>query len=230
MIINFFGKMGRGKTLSSVITAIRLFKKHRNLKTLIANFKIDAERLRVIIGRNIEVLNTFGFFPLGRVNNAVVIYDDILRYRQYVKNIMSVIVNASRKSNLHIITTFQYFFSGQTLQLRLMGTNISPFFYNGLLFGQRALRFKYPKIEFSRPFILCRRPKPYMSLYNTYEIVKYLTKIDILKESLKFCKTNEDKKEVICAIFGEKVYYKILRKMNLSELNQENVGELIKFV
>lgn len=92
------GTMGRGKTLFATSIAKKYSIEYPENK-IYANYKLKLPNF---------VYSPFFFFPLSKIKNSLIIGDD-MKALETLNRFTSIVANTSRKLNLEIILTAQYY-------------------------------------------------------------------------------------------------------------------------
>lgn len=92
------GTMGRGKTLFATNMAKEYSERNPNNK-IYANYKLKLPNF---------VYTPFFFFPLSKISDSLIIGDD-MKALETLKRFVSIVANTSRKLNLDIILTAQFY-------------------------------------------------------------------------------------------------------------------------
>ena len=98
MLMDFIGKMGTGKTLGATLYAFEFAKQNPKAK-IYANYKIKLKN---------AIYTPFMFLPFSKLSNCLIICDDFHTLRN-LQSFIGVIVNLSRKKDISIIITAQYY-------------------------------------------------------------------------------------------------------------------------
>ena len=208
MILNLFGTMGSGKTLLATLLALDYLESFPNNK-IYANYHLNPE-----IFKNFTY-NSLMLFDYESLENCLLILDDIYAIKN--KAFIGVIVNLSRKNNIHVIITAQYYTMVDKL-IRSMSIVMYPeinrekdymfvsFLNPNQLTGQ--IRQKFYVKNLSRFFT--------KELYDTNEKVEFQLKSDIYREILKVS-TNMRMLEINCQLAfsnksDRKEAFKVLRE------------------
>ncbi len=173
--------MGKGKTMFATIYAIEYSKKYPNHK-IYANYRLNLEN---------AVYSPCMFLPFRRLKNCLIIFDDIYSSRN-LETLIGVIVNLSRKSNIEIIITAQYYTMIPKL-IRTLGQNIIVEFDKNEKKLNMALEYslsndqkKYRLYTVNNPIEIIK------DIYDTNEIVDFATPSKIFEEIKKFSENAED--------------------------------------
>lgn len=195
------GLMGKGKTLFAVNCA-KSFIENNKSNIVYANFKINMERC---------VFSPFMFFRLADLENCLIIIDDIYALPNLV-NVIQVIVNMSRKKNIFVIITGQYY-AMLSKMLRSLLCNVKLqlnddkskmycilYFYDD---NNKIIKFEY---------IINHPIENVQNLYNTNEVVKIPLEEDIIREICRFSNDDKDIKTNISLYTKDKRKQKAMYK------------------
>lgn len=170
--------MGGGKTLFATLYALLFSQKRKNSK-IFANFRLKLENFRYI---------PYLFMPFSELENGLLIVDDIYGATN-AKQFITVIVNYSRKINLHIILTAQYYTMIPPLIRTVSNYIVSVKFIqiNGV-----DLLIAQPDKPNSSKIITLNPIKKVGKIYDTTEIVPIITEKQIRREILNNSPTKDD--------------------------------------
>lgn len=97
-IINVIAPMGGGKTLFATAYAVEYSKKYPN-RPIYANYNIKLKNV---------VYTPLLFLPISQISECLIIADDIYASKN-LDTLIGIIVNISRKSDIEVIITCQYY-------------------------------------------------------------------------------------------------------------------------
>lgn len=184
MIMNVIAPMGSGKTLFATLYAIEYDRKNPENR-IYANYSL----------KNIKnfVFTQFGFLPFSELENAIIIYDDILSIKQQISGLAQIIANASRKKNLDIIITAQYY-TMIPKSIRELSVNFLVQYdkKRDILFvGKERIDEQRKEVVYDKYYVrnAVKQSKDY---YDTREVVSFASEKDIAREILKYSKTDDD--------------------------------------
>lgn len=196
--------MGSGKTLFSTLYALEYSRKNPNNK-IYANYSI----------KNIQnfIYSKFGFLPFSELNDCLIILDDFLAVKQNLQGYLQIIANSSRKNDIDIILTAQYY-TFIPPSIRILSKSIAVRYFKNcdtlLVHVERepqSLKFDSYKIG--------NAVKLAQDHYDTREIVSFATESDYIAEILKISKNREDiERNVALFTQSEEKRKKILQKID----------------
>jgi len=190
MLHSITSQMGKGKTLLMSLYALEYSKQYKN-NMIYANYSLDLKNF---------IYTPYLFLPFSKLQNCLLLIDDIYAL-QNLSSFVSVVVNMSRKMDIHILVSAQR----RTMIIPLIRSlgNMYEVEYDKELDilvvkeYQDSINFEEKDIRF---FGIKNAVKTVKDIYNTNEIVKFATKTAIKKEILKYSKNKEDL-ELNVAIF-----------------------------
>ncbi len=187
--------MGAGKTLLASLAALKYSKDTNN--PIFSNYKLNLPN---------ATYTPYGFMPFGKFKNCLIVFDDIATVMNTLSGFASLVVNASRKNNVNVIFTGQYY-TQLPKYLRSLSLLVQP---------------RYNKKNDELLYIVSKQPIPDAQqiddpslyhihgirnavatakahkLYDTYQIVEPTNIIRIREEILKFSTDYEDMKANVC--------------------------------
>lgn len=185
MIYSVISPMGGGKTLFSTLYAKEYKRKNPNNK-IYANYNI------------LELKDfhytPYGFLPFSELHDCLIIIDDIYALINQINGLLQIIVNYSRKQDIDIILTAQYY----------------TFIPKSIRTLSRLVIVRYDKdsdileIQIENPektingitkydiYFVRNAVEEAKKHYNTKEIVKFASENAIIEEIKKNSKTRED--------------------------------------
>lgn len=171
------------------IYALQYSKTYKNNK-IYANYNLNLDNF---------IYTPYMFLPFSQLNDCLILIDDIYALSQ-LNSFIAVIVNMSRKNDIHILCSAQR----ETMiipLIRKLGKmyNVEYERELDLLLIEEYEDDFYNKSK-SNYFFVKNAVKTVENIYNTKEVVKFSTKTQIKKEILKYSKTREDL-ELNVAIF-----------------------------
>ncbi len=200
MIYSVINEMGKGKTLFSTIYAMDYADLKPNQK-IYANYTLNLSS---------AVFTPYMFLPFNQLKNCAIICDDFYALKS-AKNLVSVIVNMSRKMDIDIILTCQYY------------TMIEPIIRSLSIITQVDYKKESDTLYItflSSDMKVCKGKfkvrnavEKAKNIYNTNEIVKPQTPTNIQKEILKWSNDLEELEQNINLYYNSKVEQQKLLKL-----------------
>ena len=208
MLLYALGTMGTGKTLFATNYAVDYQKRNPN-NNIFANYNLKLKNFH---------FTPFMFLPFTKLNNCLLICDDFYAL-QNLQAFTSIICNLSRKMNLDIILTAQYY------------TMIPP---KIRMLSNYEIRTKYIKSKdilliaaktldgLIKPRMVKNAVKRAKNVYNTNEIVKMPSERVIIGE-IERVSTNLDDLEFNLQLFSNnmrtrnRIQKEILERKNFNE-------------
>jgi len=181
MLMYVLGIMGCGKTLFTTGFALDFSKKNPNEK-IYSNYKLNKSIIKNAI------YTPFMFLPFTELQNSLLICDDFDSLAN-LKAFTSVIGSMSRKLNLTIILTAQYY-TMIPKKLREMSNYEVRTQYNKEI-DELTIVFLEPNNNV-KVKVIKNAVKKLKGLYNTSEIVPIPLKRIIISEIVKISKTIDD--------------------------------------
>jgi len=184
------GSMGSGKTLYATLKAIDYNERFPNNK-IYANYKIKNIK-------NFEY-TPFCFIPYYSIENCLFIIDDVYSV-QNLNGLTAVIVNLSRKKNIEVVITCQYYTQVPKKIRDVSDFLIKPVYIKNsdtLLVNYIGYNFSYQRIVINA----VERAKKY---YDTNEVVNFLTDSRLEQEILKYSNTLDELEINLTLVEGDK--------------------------
>lgn len=224
-IQEIYGTMGSGKTLFATICAVMYAKENPDSK-IYANYKI----------KNLDnfIYNPFLYIPFSELNNAILIIDDIYALKN-LKGLTQVIVNISRKKQIYVLMTAQYYTmipkqirTVSNVEFRPLYDKVNDILYiRGITKQGEILDYRFNNAV--------SKTKDY---FDTSEIVMFPDKRDIALEIIKFSNNIDDLRKNINlysqAISRRKKMKKVLLNLNKNDLQEKkgikNIEKKLKMV
>lgn len=178
--------MGGGKTLFATLYAKEYSKLYPNAK-IYANYHLKLSNV---------VFTQFGFLPfseLEKEERALIILDDFLAIKNQTSGIMQIIANSSRKLNLDIILTCQYY-TMIPKSIRELSQIVEVWYskrYDILYVAFQKINDEAKSVEYEM-YKVHGAVKLAKDLYDTKEIVAFASDMEIAKEIIKLSKTQKD--------------------------------------
>lgn len=167
----------------------KLYSEQNPNNKIYANFTINLPNFN---------LTRFGFIPMSEFNDCLIILDDIASIMGTLKGFTKLIVNASRKGNVNVILTGQYY-TQLDRYVRQLAITLIPNFdkEHNILKVRESIRPLPERDEINDPNnytdYYFKDPISVISgLYDTKEIVPLVDEKSMLEEILKWSKTKED--------------------------------------
>lgn len=173
--------MGSGKTMFGTIYAVEYSRKYPNNK-IYANYRLNLKNV---------VYSPCMFLPFRRLKDCLIIFDDIYSSRN-LETLIGVIVNLSRKSNIEIIITAQYYTMIPKLLRTLAQNVIVEFDKNEKKLNIALEQPITDKIKKYRLYTVNNPIEIIEGIYDTNEIVDFATPTKIFEEIKKFSENAED--------------------------------------
>jgi len=190
LIFNVLATMGKGKTLWSVLYA----KEYSNLypdNKIYSNFHIQLKN---------NIYTPFMIFTYNKIENSLIICDDFYNLKN-LDFFISIVASLSRKMNLDIIMTCQYYTMVPPL-LRMLSVLVDVYYDKNTdtLYSSISDIDKHTRTD-----VIPNAVKIAKNLYDTNEKVKIITDDAILDELKRFSDfTNEDKITALNMFFKNK--------------------------
>lgn len=207
MILCVLAEMGGGKTLFSTWYA-KLYRNHYGNNIIYANYKLNLPNC---------VYTPNVILPFSELSDCLIIVDDC--YAISNKGFINIAVNISRKKNVEMILTAQYYTMISKL-IRTLSTIVNVFYVkerNAILcyfvFNAESTQQRVYKKVLTQVDSL-------FDEYDTEEVVKFPTFESLIEEIATFSKTKSDIEQNIYAIFSSKSERKNASK-RLQELRPE---------
>lgn len=173
--------MGKGKTMFATVYAVEYSQKYPSHK-IYANYRLNLQN---------AVYTPCMFLPFRRLKDCLIIFDDIYSSRN-LETLIGVIVNLSRKSNIEIIITAQYYTMIPKL-LRTLAQNVIVEFDKNEKKLNIALEYSLPNDRKKYRLYTVNKPIDIINgVYDTNEIVDFATPSKIFEEIKKFSENAED--------------------------------------
>lgn len=170
--------MGQGKTLFTTLFALIFSQNNPNSK-IYANYHLDLPNF---------IFTPFMFLEYSKLDNCLIICDDFYAL-QNLKSFIMIIVNLSRKVNLTILLSAQYY-TMIPKQIRM----ISDFEVRCEYFKEidylRITRIDGDNNNFKNDFLYAVNIAK--DLYDTNEVVVFPTESNMIKELVKYSKNKSD--------------------------------------
>jgi len=184
MIYSVIACMGGGKTLFSTNYAIDYESKNPN-SSIIANYSL--------IGFKNFTFTQFGFLPFSKLEKSLIIIDDISAVKNQISGLLQVIANSSRKLDLDIILTAQYYTMIPRSVRELSKLVIVQYDKKSdILFLKVQKSVGHSEaMEFTKHYVR-NAVENAKDRYNTNEIVSFATDKDIVNEIIKISEDKED--------------------------------------
>jgi len=183
MIYSVITPMGGGKTLFATLYALQYSEMYPQAK-IYANYHLKLNQC---------IFTQFGFLPFSELEQserALIIMDDFLAIKNQVSGLMQIIANASRKLNLDIILTCQYY-TMIPKSIREL-SQLVEVWYNKK-FDILYVAFKNENSENQWDlFHVENAVKTAKDYYDTKEIVSFASNEEIAKEIIKISKNKDD--------------------------------------
>jgi hypothetical protein len=208
-LINIEKKMGGGKT---VLTTILAFYSHLENpeKPIYANYHLH-------FGENTHY-SPFMFFPTSEINECMLVIDD-MENMDNLERFQSVITNVSRKRNLEIYCTGQYYTQFPRKMRALVEYTVVPSYSkrSDTLFYHKEWRDPDGKVLRRGDTNTIYRVSDFFELYDTEEVVAVPLPEDVEREILKYSNTPRELKENCWLYEGnqrkrEKLVKKLMKK------------------
>lgn len=167
----------------------KLYSEQNPNNKIYANFTINLPNFN---------LTRFGFIPMSEFNDCLIILDDIASIMGTLKGFTKLIVNASRKGNVNVILTGQYY-TQLDRYVRQLAITLIPNYdkERNILKVRESIRPLPERDEINDPNnytdYYFKDPISVISgLYDTKEIVPLVDEKSMLEEILKWSKTKKD--------------------------------------
>ncbi len=167
----------------------KLYSEQNPNNKIYANFTINLPNFN---------LTPYGFIPMSEFNDCLIILDDIASIMTTLKGFTKLIVNASRKGNVNVILTGQYY-TQLDRYVRQLAITLIPNYdkERNILKVRESIRPLPERDEINDPNnytdYYFKDPISVISgLYDTNEIVPLVDEKSMLEEILKWSKTKED--------------------------------------
>lgn len=216
MIYSVISPMGRGKTLFATLYALEYSKIYPNSK-IYANFRLNLPNV---------IFTQFGFLPFSELENsdrALIIFDDFLAIKQQISGLLQIIANTSRKLNLDIILTCQYY-TMIPKSVRTLSQIVEVIYKkrsDTLFVAFREEITDEKEISWTL-FHVPNAVKIAKELYNTKEIVSFASDENLAAEIVKMSKNKEDIEKNIQILSQSSAKRKYFRDL-ISKLNSDNI-------
>lgn len=185
MIYIVITPMGGGKTLYSSLYALEWSKIHENGK-IYANYRLKLPNF---------TYSRFGLLPFSELEkneHTLIILDDFLALKQQVSGILQCIANMSRKLNIDLILTAQYYtFVPKSVRELGQLTEVWYSKQSDILYVAFRKNVDNDEWEMYKIRNAVRTVKK-LNLYDTNEIVAFASEAEIAKEIAEICKSVDD--------------------------------------
>lgn len=192
----------------------KLFAEKYPTKKIFANYTLNLPNFS---------LTPYGFIPMSLFNDCLIILDDIASIMTTLKGFSKLIVNASRKANVTIYMTGQYYTQLERYIRNLSITLLPRFDKN----KNRLTIFEslFPlaeRIELNNPmnykrYVFNNPIGMIDGLYDTKEIVRLVDSQSMLEEIIKMSPTTQDLRENVAlwkdSDSAQQSVFKKLKKM-----------------
>lgn len=185
MIYSVITPMGGGKTLFSSLYALEWSKIHENGK-IYSNYRLNLPN---------ATFTKFGLLPFSELeqnNHTLIILDDFLALKQQVSGILQCIANMSRKLNIDLILTAQYY-TFVPKSIRELGqltevwySKTSDILY--VAFRKNSENEEWETYKIRNAVKIVKK----LDLYDTNEIVAFASEAEIAREIATICKLDSD--------------------------------------
>jgi len=199
LILNIINSMGSGKTLYSTIFACQYHLENPN-NLIYANYLID-------LPRKIFRYIPYCILPISKLHDCLIIIDDCFLLRN-IKNYTLVFVNMSRKADITVLLTAQYY-TQIPKEIRDVSNYEVRVKYNR---KKDILKCRFIDLDYRFHIIKIKNCRFYFDFYNTQEIVKPLLDSKILSEIKNICKNKDDIEQNITFLVRNKREQKQLIK------------------
>lgn len=208
--------MGGGKTLFATLYALEYSKIYPQAK-IYSNFRLNLPNVN---------FTQFGFLPFSELENserALIIFDDFLAIKQQISGLLQIIANTSRKLNLDIILTCQYY-TMIPKSVRTLSQIVEVIYKkktDTLFVAFREEITEEKEVSWS-VFHVHNAVKTARELYNTKEIVSFASDENLAVEIVKMSKNKEDIEKNIQILTQSSTKRNYFRDL-ISKLNSNNI-------
>lgn len=184
LLIVLVGKMGSGKTLAGTILSKEYEINNKNSQ-IYSNVKLKLNNFNY---------TPFMILPFEKLQNCLLFIDDYYALRT-AEAFITVLVNLSRKKDISIIITIQYYTMLPKL-IRTLVDKLGYCFYDkysdilSIVFVPQETEGYL--IEQQETFFCLKAVESYKQFYDTKQPVEWLLDDYIVREILKICKTRKD--------------------------------------
>lgn len=170
--------MGGGKTLFSTLIA-KIYSVKYPDREIYANYRLNLPN--AIFTPNL-------FMPLSKIGNCLIIADDFYALKN-IDAFIGIIVNLSRKKEIEVIITVQYYTMIQK-QIRTLSNYLASVRYYP---DSDILTATVINQNNQQKMIMCKNAVSIAKkIYDTNEVVKFYTENQAKKEILKVCSSPDD--------------------------------------
>ena len=181
VVMNVIAPMGKGKTLFASLYA-KMYAEKFPTRNIYANYHLNLQN---------AVFTPCMFLPFRKLKECLIIFDDLYSSKNLAR-LIGIIVNLSRKQDIEIILTCQYYAMIPKM-IRTLSTQILVEFDNTRDQLNVAVEKIIDEDSKSYNFYAIRKiSERAKDLYDTNEVVEFSTPTKVCEEIMKFSETIED--------------------------------------